>query len=125
MAILVVDDDPDWLDYMTIMLRQIECIVDTVSSSDRALEMILNGQPGRNYRIAFIDQKLPTMSGVQLIVRIKAERPQVMCVIITVDPAEPALIAACRGLGVVILSKPVTLQDIRAVLLPLGIRERS
>lgn len=124
-AMLVVDDDPAWLDYMTILLRQLDCIIDTVSDGERAIEMIASAEPGRNYRVAFIDQKLPRMSGVQVIVRIKSERPDIMCVVITADPAEPALINACRGLGVVILGKPVTLQDIRAVLLPLGIKDRT
>jgi len=66
--ILVVDDDPELLEYFKLMADQIGVICDTAIGGKEALELIENNG---EYNICFIDWKMPNMNGIELSSEIK------------------------------------------------------
>lgn len=75
---LIVDDQPDML---TLLKRSIEpelgCRVDTVSSGEAALEMIRVN----DYDLVLADIKMPGISGLDLLERIKADHGEAITVL--------------------------------------------
>ncbi|PIE67823.1 MAG: DNA-binding response regulator [Deltaproteobacteria bacterium] len=76
--LLIVDDEPDML---TLLKRSLEpelgCRVDTASSGETALEMI-----GRNdYDLVLADIKMPGISGLELLERVKNDHGEKITII--------------------------------------------
>jgi Signal transduction histidine kinase len=63
LRILVVDDDPDILDYIKKIMRQTGISCDTAVSGEEALKAVEQNGP---YNIYFIDWKMPGMDGITL-----------------------------------------------------------
>ncbi|HSO17906.1 MAG TPA: sigma-54 dependent transcriptional regulator [Desulfosarcina sp.] len=76
--LLIVDDEPDML---TLLKRSLEpelgCRVDTAASGEAALEMLSEG----DYDLVLADIKMPGISGLDVLERIKAERGEDVTVI--------------------------------------------
>jgi CheY-like chemotaxis protein len=70
LRLLVVDDDPDILEYFTQLARNIDVDCDTALSGEEACAAI--GQNGNSYDICFVDWKMPGIDGMELTRRIKA-----------------------------------------------------
>ncbi|MDD5510014.1 MAG: response regulator [Dehalococcoidales bacterium] len=83
--ILIVDDEPTILEFLSRLLASEGHQVETVDNSSDALEMI----KGRRYSIILLDVKLPDMGGIELYQRIKEIAPSLTrrVVIITGDVA--------------------------------------
>ncbi|MDR1043433.1 MAG: response regulator [Clostridiales Family XIII bacterium] len=76
--ILVVDDDPDILDYFTDLMRRMGLSCDTAASAGDALRLV---EQNGKYDICFVDWKLPDMNGVELTSRLKSRRSDRVVVI--------------------------------------------
>lgn len=76
--LLIVDDEPDML---TLLKRSLEpdlgCRVDTASSGETALEMIR----ATDYDLVLADIKMPGISGLEVLERIKADRREDVTVV--------------------------------------------
>ena len=90
--ILVVDDDKDFLDLISTILRKEGHIVDTAQSGDEALEKCIE----ELYSLLLIDIKLPDFNGIQLLTRIIETDPKTRKVILT---GYPTLENAVRALN--------------------------
>ena len=66
--ILVVDDDPELLEYFKLMADQIGVFCDTAIGGEEALQLI---ESNGTYDIYFIDWKMPVMDGIELSSKIK------------------------------------------------------
>ena len=70
LQLLVVDDDPDILEYFTQLAQNIDVDCDTAVSGEEALAAIERN--GGAYDICFVDWKMPGIDGMELTRRIKA-----------------------------------------------------
>ena len=60
---LVVDDDPDTLEFFEVLARRMNISCDTASDAQEALRLINNDV---KYAICFIDQRMPEIDGIAL-----------------------------------------------------------
>jgi CheY-like chemotaxis protein len=76
--ILVVDDDPDILEYFMDVMQRMGLTCDTAESADDALRLVeRNGA----YDICFVDWKLPGMNGIDLTNKLKSKKSDHVVVI--------------------------------------------
>jgi signal transduction histidine kinase len=61
--ILVVDDDPDVLEYFKEIMQRMKLHCDTAADGEEALRLV---KQGGAYDICFVDWKLPGMNGIEL-----------------------------------------------------------
>jgi len=71
--ILVVDDDPDILEYFADIALRFKIPCDTVESGEAAVELV---EMGKKYDIFFVDWNMPGMDGIELTRRIKASNAE-------------------------------------------------
>lgn len=81
--ILVVDDDRDFLDLVSMLLREEGYEVDTAKSGREGLEKCIE----KLYSLILVDIKLPDFDGIELLTKIEDTDPKVRKVIITGFPS--------------------------------------
>jgi signal transduction histidine kinase/DNA-binding response OmpR family regulator len=86
--ILVVDDDPDILEYFKDIMRRMKLSCDTALSGEEALALV---EKGGAYDICFVDWKLPGMDGIELTNKLKKEIPD-RAVVIMISATEWSVI---------------------------------
>jgi len=92
--ILLIDDDGNIRRVLTEILQEKGYRVDSAETGERAIDL----SNKRFYNIALIDIRLPDMSGVELLTRLKETKPKMRKVIITGYPTlENAIEALNRG----------------------------
>ncbi|MDR2610808.1 MAG: response regulator [Clostridiales Family XIII bacterium] len=67
--ILVVDDDPDILDYFKEIMKRLDLTCDNAATGEDALRLI---EQGSEYDICFVDWRLPGMDGIELTTQLKS-----------------------------------------------------
>ncbi len=78
--LLIVDDEPDMLALLCRSLEpELGCRVDTASSGEAALQMIRDG----DYDLVLADIKMPGISGLELLERVKADQAEITFVMMT------------------------------------------
>ena len=77
--ILVVDDEPVICDGCRLALSDEGTAVETCLSGAKGLELLLRGA----YDLALLDMKLPDMSGMDILKRVKAETPGLYVIVMT------------------------------------------
>ena len=102
--ILIVDDEPTILEFLSRLLSSEGHQVETVDNSSGALEMI----KGRRYSLILLDVKLPDMGGIELYQRIKEIAPSLTrrVVIITGDVAGPGTSKFLKENKIPYITKP-------------------
>jgi CheY-like chemotaxis protein len=85
--ILIVDDDPRWLSYLTDLLYhpQHPFIIKTAESGEEALSRIFDVD------LVITDVQMPTMDGLSLLKRIKQARPELPVILQTAGYAKEKL----------------------------------
>ena len=109
--ILVVDDDPDIADIVSMMLRDLgghETVA--VHSPDAALAALASGE----WDLLLTDLQLPQMTGIQLVRAAQAIRPTLPAVIMTAHATIDAAVAALRGGAVDFIRKPIDTDELLA-----------
>lgn len=76
--LLVVDDEPDMLDFLERVLRR-RFVVTRTQSAETALEYLATG----SYEVLVTDQKMPRLSGLELLERIRSSYPSLVRVLIS------------------------------------------
>jgi len=80
--LLVIDDDKSITDAMSMMFERLGYVVDVANSGREAIQ-----KSGENfYHVALIDIRLPDMSGVELLTKLKESYPKMVKIIITGYP---------------------------------------
>jgi two-component system, cell cycle response regulator len=96
LRVLVVDDDANYLAYLTALTRRVGFAVDTATDGDAALTILATDA----YDAVVVDQQMPRMSGIDLIahVRANARTRSVYAVMLTAhDDVETKLAALDAG----------------------------
>ncbi|TLM68457.1 MAG: response regulator [Deltaproteobacteria bacterium] len=106
--VLVVEDDRDFAESLTIALGTRKCEVEIAYTGEDAIRMFHE----RAYDIAFMDIKLPGKNGVESLTEILAFAPRARIVMMT-GYSEPALLDQARRAGAVdVLRKPFRMRDL-------------
>jgi two-component system NtrC family sensor kinase len=72
--ILIVEDDPEMLEFMRVMLDQANCQVQVAHSGEEALETLQQEQmAGNEIDMVLLDIMMPRMDGYEVIARVKAD----------------------------------------------------
>lgn len=76
--LLIVDDEPDMLDFLERVLRR-RFSVSRASSAEEALGVLEEGE----FEVLLTDQKMPNVSGLELLERIRDRHPGLVRVLIS------------------------------------------
>jgi DNA-binding response OmpR family regulator len=105
--VLIVEDDPDFAESLTIALGVRNCHVDVARTGEEAIRKFHN----LSYDIAFMDIKLPGINGVESLAEIRDFCPAAHIVMMT-GFSEAALLDKARQAGAVdVLRKPFRLKE--------------
>lgn len=108
--ILIVDDDPDFLEIQKRHLRKNH--FGRIILEDDPLKAAKRIEAGRQFDLALLDMTMPGMSGLELLDIIKNHSPLTECIIITaVNEARTAVTCLQKGAYDYLL-KPVSRQDL-------------
>ncbi len=111
-AVLYVDDDPSSLEVFRYALGD-QFTIFTAGSGEKALEVL----GARDIAVLLTDQRMPTMSGVELCAQALARRPETSRVIMTAySDAQAAIDAINRGHVSRFLMKPWKAEALAALL---------
>lgn len=93
-SVLIVDDEPDMLDFLQRVLRR-RFEVHRCSSAEIALEKLTE----RNFDVLITDQKMPKVSGIELLETAATDHPDMLRILIsgyTELPTIQRAIEKCR-----------------------------
>jgi two-component system, NtrC family, response regulator AlgB len=112
LCVLVVDDEKNIRQTLRICLESVDADVTEASSTSAALEAI-----GRTvFDVVFLDLRLGTQSGLDLIARLLAENPNVAIIVVTAYSTVETAVEAVRRGAWDYLPKPFTPAQIRHLL---------
>jgi Nif-specific regulatory protein len=110
--IIVVDDEPDNLEVFRLNFRR-EFDLRLAKSGDEALALMKQADPG----VVVTDQRMPGMTGIELLVHTKKARPDAVRVIVTAYTDSDALLRAINEGGIErYIVKPFRIEEVRAAL---------
>jgi CheY-like chemotaxis protein len=107
--ILVVDDDPDWLELMTELFEDEGYTVAVAKDGVRAAAMFPRFHPA----VVVTDLQMPRMDGRELMATLHASDPDIAVVVVTGDSSlthDPSLKEAFR-----IIQKPPSIEKLLSV----------
>lgn len=106
--ILIVEDDVDFADTMSVPLEMRNCSVKVARNGFEAI----NASQGQKFDICFIDIKMPGMNGIECLRRIKTLLPDKTRFVIMTGFREEALLEEARQAGACqILLKPFRMME--------------
>ncbi len=108
---LVVDDEKNIRLTLTEALSSLGLRVEAVASGTEALERVETGA----FRLMLLDLRLPGMDGMDVLRRVRLERPDVEVVIITAHGTVETAVEAMKLGARDYLTKPFTPEAVRAV----------
>ncbi|MCP4215513.1 MAG: sigma-54-dependent Fis family transcriptional regulator [bacterium] len=101
--ILVVDDEIDNIEILTILLEHEQCEVVAAMNGPEALDKVKT----TFFAVIILDIRMPGMDGIQVLEKLKEESPQSLVIILTAYGSKENVQKACK-LGVYdMLDKPV------------------
>jgi adenylate cyclase len=107
-TILIVDDEPTILRLAAMALQRRYRVL-TATSGEAALE----AAAAEPVDLLLTDQRMATMTGLELIEQVRAQQPGLPCLLCTGFTEEPRLREAIEERGVPVLFKPWTPTDLR------------
>ena len=108
-TVLVIDDERDIRELLTITLGRMDLQVDTVGTVADARRALA----GKPYDLCFTDMRLPDGSGQQIIEHIAANHPETPVAMITAYGNVDAAVTALKAGAFDFVSKPVDIQMLR------------
>jgi DNA-binding NtrC family response regulator len=109
--ILVIDDEESIRDSMSQVLRKEGCSVQTAASGQEGWRFF----GAETFQIVFVDLKLPGMSGLDILSRIKEADPQIPVIIITGYASIESAVEAMKRGAFDYMTKPFTPEEVRVV----------
>jgi CheY-like chemotaxis protein len=117
--LLVVDDDPEWRDALSAVLREEGYSVAVAEDGVAALDMLSHSDP----LVVIADIQMPVMGGRQLLGRVRADDARVPVIIVSseyIATDDHSLAGAFR-----VMSKPVALEELLSAVAEAGERRRA
>ncbi len=107
-SILVIDDDPDFLELIAKHLRARKHAVLTASTAEAGAALVKEREPA----IALVDVKLPDMSGVDLVSVLKSIEEELQIIMVS-GFGEPKLVVAAMQAGATdYIQKPIEMPEL-------------
>ena len=110
-SILVVDDDQSLRRVMQIQLEEIGCDVVTAANGQEALDILSS----RAFAAVLTDLKMPGMSGLDLLRRVRRDHPGTVVLVITAYGTVESAVAAMREGAYDYLTKPIDYSQLAIV----------
>lgn len=110
-GVLLVDDEPDILELLELALRKMGMEVDKAGTMQQALAKLA----ARRYDLCLTDMRLPDGDGLQVVQHIAQHNLDVPVAVITAHGNMENAVAALKTGAFDYLSKPVSLDQLRAV----------
>lgn len=110
-ALLVVDDEPAMRDGIRRTLERRGYTVATASGGGPALEILRR----RDVPIVLVDLRMPGMDGFELIERVRCERPETICVVVSAFATIEAAVQTTKMGAFDFVVKPFTPDDLLRV----------
>jgi DNA-binding NtrC family response regulator len=107
--ILLVDDEPEFLEIMRERLENRDIIVDTSSSAEEAFQKIQN----QLYDAVILDLKMPGIDGMQALTTIREKRPELQVILLTGHATLEKGIEAMKSGALDFIEKPADLEVLR------------
>jgi two-component system KDP operon response regulator KdpE len=107
--VLVVDDDPDTRTLMTDILEEDQYAVQSCSCGEDALAALRRDK----FDLVLTDIKMPRMSGIELLLRIRRMNLDIQVILITAYASVETAIQAVRGEAFDYIEKPFSLSHFR------------
>jgi signal transduction histidine kinase len=96
-SVLIIDDDADFAESLAELIEPQGYEVVIATGADQALAMVDRTSPGfTDAPVVFIDVRLGVTSGVDVLARLRAERLDLICVVMTAELDTQTAIAALR-----------------------------
>ncbi len=109
--ILVIDDEEVVLDSCTQVLDGQDCRVTTASNGAEGLKRLEEVQPD----LVFVDLKMPGLSGLEVLERIRAKQPLMVVIVITGYATVSSAVEAMKKGAFDFLPKPFTPEELRLI----------
>jgi two-component system, NtrC family, response regulator HydG len=109
-VVLVVDDDPGVRFTLSEVLAEADVEVLQAASGDEALQRLAEHE----VHLVITDLRMPGMDGLELLARIKAERPALLTLMITAHGSEAAAVQAMKLGAYDYFAKPFEVEDVLA-----------
>lgn len=107
--ILIVDDEESMREWLEIALNKEGYKAKTARSGREALKLI----EGENFDCAIVDIRMPKMSGLEVLNRVKEENPWMSVIMITAFSSLDSAVEALRGGASDYITKPFKIEQIR------------
>lgn len=115
-GVLLVDDEASNLAALAALLEE-DYLIHTASSARHALVMLANPLIGAATQIVLTDQRMPGMTGVELLSQVRLLRPDIKGLLLTGFTDLNAIIGAINEAGVYgYLQKPVDIHELKITL---------
>lgn len=125
--VIVVDDDDGMRDLVTTILESEGYQVQEAVSGDELLQMLepiaVDPCPLDGVDLVLVDNRMPGLSGLEAIRRLRAHRPRPPMLLMTAFP-EPNVKDEAAALGVPILPKPFSVDQLTTAILVSLLRSR-
>ena len=121
LRVLVIDDEKNIRTMLSVCLEEAGCAVTAVGTSEAALEA-LRHQP---FELAFLDLRLGTVSGLEVLPKLLAENPHLSVVVVTAYATIETAVEAIKRGATDYLPKPFTPAQIRHVVEQVSDRRAS
>ncbi len=112
MRVLVIDDDP--LSLKSVDMALVDGGHDTVTFEDPLKAM--KSFEHDNYEVVVTDIQMPGMSGIEVLKKVRAERPEIPVVIMTAYGDLGTAISALNNKAYAFFPKPVNLEEFMATI---------
>jgi len=106
--VLIVDDEDDFRETLSLRLRNRKFIVDEAQSGEKALELLSN----QDFDIIILDVLMPGMGGLACLQEIKKMKPLVEVILLTGHEDVESGIEGMRMGAFEYLEKPVPLDEL-------------
>ncbi len=111
-SILAVDDECSMRDFLSILLTKEGYKVTTAPDAETAL----NKLDSTDYDLLITDNRMPGMSGLELLAAVKEQRPELPVIMITAFTSPDDAVLAMKNGAFDYISKPFNVDEIKSVI---------
>ncbi|MGB2844787.1 MAG: sigma-54 dependent transcriptional regulator [Candidatus Aminicenantaceae bacterium] len=108
---LIIDDEKSILDLLSVVFRKEGYKVETSLSAPKALEMIKN----QDFDIVLSDIKLPQVSGMEILKRVKEKNPDMPFIMITAFGTIKQAVEALKAGAMDYVVKPFDMEELKII----------
>jgi two-component system response regulator PilR (NtrC family) len=109
--VLVVDDEPDIRELLSLTLERMDLGCETADSLEQAADLLTS----RKFDLCLTDMRLPDGNGIELVRQIQENYPDIPVAVITAYGNVDSAVEALKAGAFDFVSKPVQLEDLRTL----------